>query len=133
MDDPIRDYITANRDKYTKEAIREQLLAAGHDIASVDEAWQQIEAVGKPATPSRWRSGITAYVMVWFVLGLLPLLLVARSRPLVIPAYLVIGAVLGYLVTRFHVTGWWWLLAAPLVPWLVAGTCLAATTIGSPA
>jgi len=34
----MTDYIRANRDRYSREAIRAQLIAAGHDSAAIDAA-----------------------------------------------------------------------------------------------
>ena len=34
--DPIREYIRANKDRFTRKAITDQLIAAGHDPARVD-------------------------------------------------------------------------------------------------
>ena len=44
IDPRIADYITANRRKYTRQAIRQQLIDAGHDPAEVDRAWAALEA-----------------------------------------------------------------------------------------
>ena len=68
MDEQIRDYIRANRDRYTREAIRGQLLAAGHDPARVDAIWD--EAPGMPA-------GRVQYVSVMLILGGIITVLVA--------------------------------------------------------
>jgi hypothetical protein len=51
VDKSVADYIRANRDKYTREAIRDQLLAAGHDQSAIDEAWRAIEAEPQPEMP----------------------------------------------------------------------------------
>jgi hypothetical protein len=39
MDPRIADYIARNRGKYTREAIRQQLIDAGHDPADIDATW----------------------------------------------------------------------------------------------
>lgn len=39
MDPRIVDYILANQGGSTREAIREELIKAGHDPAEVDRAW----------------------------------------------------------------------------------------------
>jgi hypothetical protein len=134
--DPIREYILANRDKYTKEAIRDQLLAAGHDQTAIDHAWQAVgaDASSTPEPPSR--AGIVTYVLVWYVLGALITLPIALSVGfgVFLLLYVIVGGVLAYLVSRIHVTGAGWFLAVPLVPiafFLVAfGTCLAAYSTG---
>lgn len=42
MSDPIEDYIRANRDKYAREALTEQLVAGGHNPAAVEGAWNRV-------------------------------------------------------------------------------------------
>jgi hypothetical protein len=44
MDPKIADFITANRRKYTREAITQQLLEAGHDRAAIDATWAALDA-----------------------------------------------------------------------------------------
>ena len=44
-DDRILQYILENRDRYWDKAIREQLLAAGHDSDAVDEAFRAADAI----------------------------------------------------------------------------------------
>ena len=39
MDPKIADYIARNHGKYTREAIRQQLIDAGHDPADIDATW----------------------------------------------------------------------------------------------
>ena len=39
MDPKIADYIARNQGKYTREAIRQQLIDAGHDPADIDATW----------------------------------------------------------------------------------------------
>jgi FtsH-binding integral membrane protein len=39
----IVDYIRTNRKRYTREAISEQLLKAGHDRQAVADAWGQVD------------------------------------------------------------------------------------------
>ena len=104
MDPSIDEYIRANRDKYTRQAIREQLLAAGHDIASVDAALAQVGPEGAAATsltPVGWRVGRRAFLaligagaigaaLVWNYGGL---------NVIAVPAYLIAGSI-GLLVGR---------------------------------
>ena len=40
----IDDYLRANRDAYTREALTKRLVDAGHDPAAVQEAWSRIGA-----------------------------------------------------------------------------------------
>ena len=44
IDPRIADYITANRRKYTRQALRQQLIDAGHDPAEVDRTWAALDA-----------------------------------------------------------------------------------------
>ncbi len=44
MDPRIADYIRANRKKYTREVIREQLITAGHDPSEIDATWAALDA-----------------------------------------------------------------------------------------
>ncbi len=39
--DPIRDYIRANLPSHTQEAIRSQLIAAGHAPERIDAIWSE--------------------------------------------------------------------------------------------
>jgi hypothetical protein len=43
MDRRIADYISANRHRYTREAIRQQLIAAGFEPAEIDATWAALE------------------------------------------------------------------------------------------
>jgi hypothetical protein len=58
MDPQIDEYIRQNRDRYTREAIRDQLTHAGHDPAAVDAAWDRL-AASSPASLRTvgWRPG----------------------------------------------------------------------------
>ena len=83
MDPKVGDYIREHRGTYTREAVRSQLIAAGHDPAEVDEAFAEAElaatddlpgAVAKP-TPHYWRWAILiqlitlAVVTAWVAAG----------------------------------------------------------------
>lgn len=68
MDQQINDYIKANRDKYTREAIRDQLIAAGHDPAAIDEALQADTAAEAAPMRTGWRLGWRSF-LVLVVLG----------------------------------------------------------------
>jgi hypothetical protein len=52
MSDPIEDYIRANRDHYPREALTEQMVAAGHDRAAIDAAWGRLS----PTPPPTWEA-----------------------------------------------------------------------------
>lgn len=143
-DDAIREYVRTHGAAYTREAVRDHLVAAGHDQARVDAIWG--EEWGPPATDSSTqtglsRQGITVYVIASFVVGLVAVLglILFNLRSLTatlqfeviwVVGYIVVGAIVGYFITRFRVAGGWWVLAAPLVPILYIvvwfGTCIAA-------
>ena len=60
-------YINANRVRYTREAISDQLVAAGHDRKLIAEAWAASDAAAQAAAvaeANRPRYG-------WFTLGLI--------------------------------------------------------------
>ena len=40
----LDDYLRANRDAYTRDALTQRLVDAGHDPAAVEEAWSRIGA-----------------------------------------------------------------------------------------
>lgn len=40
----IDDYIQANRERFSREALDEKLRAAGHDQAAIEAAWARVEA-----------------------------------------------------------------------------------------
>src|SRR5919106_3202059 len=42
MDPRIADFIAKNHGKYTREAIRQQLIDAGHDPADIDATWAML-------------------------------------------------------------------------------------------
>ena len=44
MDPRIADFIRDNRRRYTREAIRQQLIEAGHDPAEIDATWAALDA-----------------------------------------------------------------------------------------
>lgn len=139
--DPIRDFIEANWVRYTRETITQQLIAAGHDKAQIDEAWEVLvaaDSVPRRAPSSRppTRYGITVYVFTCFVVGVLGVLGPMLSTSYFgldaivwLVGYIVLGGIIAFFTTRAAVAGAWWVLAIPLVPVLYVavwfGTCLA--------
>jgi hypothetical protein len=67
MDPSIADYIRANRGQYTREAITQQLVQAGHDRAAVDAAWEQLATGEAPA--GRQGTNLAPYVWIVYWLG----------------------------------------------------------------
>ena len=144
MDPNIAEYIRANSEKYTKEAIRDQLLAAGHTPDAIDETWRALEAEPLAEVPGTTAGKVrTGWAIVLYAAGLLSLLVAAVSA-LVQPnssrvffiLFLVLYAVAGYFVVRWiarwrPLTGFGQLLVAifvlPVMFFLVVfGSCLAA-------
>jgi hypothetical protein len=104
----LTDYIRANRDRYSHEAIRAQLIAAGHDSAGIEAAWDEVtRSTNADATaPGGARRFVTGLALVLYVLGFLgvaPLAGAAAYRttgPLALLVGLVIYAIAGYLALR---------------------------------
>ena len=53
MDPRIADFIRDNRRRYTREAIRQQLIQAGHDPAAIDATWAALDAPTRTPLPAR--------------------------------------------------------------------------------
>jgi hypothetical protein len=150
----IDDYIKANRGTYTDEAIRQNLLAAGHDSAAIDEAFGRLGPVDgstttQAARPSNETSGLVVFAWILFMLGgILGLVGIGMAAsfgsggswalPLFLIAYIGIGfgiiLLLRWAVPRFGIRGVWGgvlgLLLVPFFGALMFGTCAAAFTIG---
>lgn len=47
----IDDYLRANRDAFTREALTKRLVDAGHDPAAIEDAWSRIGSETTPAGP----------------------------------------------------------------------------------
>lgn len=151
--DPIRDYILANRDRYTREAIREQLLAAGHSADDVDRTWEEVAAT--QPQPRRTRlSGLAIFAIVLLVIGAafgaFGALLVAslnasyygsddgaglRFFLVYAVLYVLIGSMLVWVASRIRASdGVQFLLGVLLVPiyiGLMFGTCATAINLTS--
>jgi hypothetical protein len=80
MDPSIEDYIRENRTRYTKEAIRAQLVAAGHPAADVDAAWDRVGGGSAAAAPVGWRPRWREF-LVLLVLGAIGAALVWSGQP----------------------------------------------------
>jgi len=50
MDPRIADFIRDNRQRYTREAIRQQLIEAGHDPVEIEATWAALDAPDPDAT-----------------------------------------------------------------------------------
>lgn len=67
MDPRIADYIRANRGQYTREAITQQLVDAGHDRGAVEAAWTRLEDE-EPLAGAGGRN-LARYVWILYWLG----------------------------------------------------------------
>ena len=152
MDPRIADYIRANRKKLTRQAIRKQLLDAGHDPQEIDATWAALEApdADDTAGPGFWRRFwiylLGANVAVFLLVGLLTGMLAAIPGGGGILAFIFvivlgIGALIAWAVvgatrpttlspTTATVIG----IVIPLVfALLVGGSCFALVgTVGMP-
>lgn len=100
MDPRIAGYIRQHRDRYTRDAIRQQLVEAGYDPPAIDATWAALEtetrASGTTGSPRFWRyfwvwvaaTYVFAFVVVVITAGLL-------TRGGMNPAGLVYAVALG--------------------------------------
>jgi hypothetical protein len=147
--DAIRDYILANRDRYTREAIREQLIAAGHSADDVDRTWNELAATQPPPRSSRL-NGVAIFAIVLLVIGAafgaFGALLVTSFNPVIArgPAgfflwyavlYLGIGSALVWVASRIRASDTLQfalgVLLIPVYIGLMFGTCVAAANMTS--
>ena len=149
MQPEIRKYLEDNADRYTRQAIRGELLKAGFDELDVDAAISEWEAEGparRAATPtrdfSRWTFGLHAGAFV-LVVGLLLLLLGNRVSgylwvsAAILAVMLLIGWGISFLIGRALLsrTGLAVALVAPVISALLIGSscfALVAGTAGPP-
>jgi hypothetical protein len=59
----IDEYIRANRDQYTREAITQQLQEAGHAPEDIRAAWDRADGAGPTDGPA-WRPGLTTFLVL---------------------------------------------------------------------
>jgi hypothetical protein len=77
----IDEYIRQNQERYTREAIRQQLTDAGHDTAAIDAGWARVEASSTPpARAAGWRPGWREF-LVLLVVGAIGAAIVWASEP----------------------------------------------------
>ena len=67
MNSEIARYIVENRGTYTRDAIRRQLVDAGHDPAEIDETWRALESGEARVTLSRrfWLGFLTYVILLY--------------------------------------------------------------------
>jgi uncharacterized membrane protein HdeD (DUF308 family) len=146
--DPIRDYIRANIATHTHDAIRAELIAAGHDPARIDTTWaEEWQAFTMDRSVGNLRSlGLSLYVVCGLLGGAGALALAGFASGTTNAALFVIVFLVAYLaigygivrlvvwgVRRFRLGGWQTaLLGALLVPIygaLAFGTCLGSAAL----
>ena len=143
VDDEITSYIQANRGTYTDQAIREKLIAVGHEPTVVDAAFSKLGLVPPAdAPPMRGPSGLVELAWGAFIVGgvsgLLGFLLAGSSSaegslPLFLGSYaaagLIIIFVLRWAVRKFDLRGLPAVLVGialiPVFGALMIGTCSA--------
>jgi len=153
MDPRIADFIRANRKKYTRDVIREQLIKAGHAPADIDATWAALDApdpdavVGQGFWGRFWLYLVGVNVAVFLLVILLTGMLASFAQgTFVLAVVLAIALAIGALIA-------WGIVAStgpaqmgrttatviggmiPLVfALLIGGSCYAMTgAIGSPA
>ena len=102
MDPRIADFIRANRRKYTREVIREQLVKAGHDPADIDATWAALDAPDPDAVVGEGFWGrfwlfliglnVTVFLLVFLVTGMVNSVVLAA----VLGVALGIGALIAW-------------------------------------
>ncbi len=140
MNPEILRYIRSNRDTYTREAITRQLIAAGHDPAEIEQAWESIEPRSEGMLPrdrTFWRY-FFIYVGVLYGLTFVVYALGIGELAIILGIFLLLGAMISTRMVRSSTavakgaaSG---LLIAVLVPFvflvIIAGLCT--TMVGFP-
>jgi hypothetical protein len=100
----IDDYIEQNKARYTSEAMRDQLLAAGHDPRGVDEALKRLAAPSESARPAGWRPGWTEFALL-LVVGAIGAAIVWAGQPYgaggIAPIVYAIVVSIGFGIAKF--------------------------------
>jgi hypothetical protein len=143
------EYILANRDVYTPEAIEQSLLAAGYSPEDIAAAWQALPGKESSAQSSRPQSGVRnviGLILLWIGIAIIgAVVVILTDLNLLLGAYSEITeplittvtvssvvVVLGLLVAGIVLLNRRWpvdrvasLVAAIAVVWylIVAGTC----------
>lgn len=139
MNEQIADYVHQNRDRYTREAITSQLIAAGHDPADIETTWAELESglsarTDRTMTWGQWWLLVIGLVAVGAVAASVVWAGVPYTYGLVVPAYLVVVGLTMALAAGITydrrkqraVPTLRTLVIPPVLLWaLVTGTCLA--------
>lgn len=98
-DERIVQYIVENRDRYSREALRQRLLEAGHDAAAVEAAFAAADAEGAKGSMDL-RGQAAALVIVGYVGTFLVFALFSQRQfyGAVLAAFLTGGALLSLLL-----------------------------------
>jgi hypothetical protein len=108
---PPVDYIRANRDRWTRDALTEELIRRGHSPEAVASAWVVADATAHPAAdapqPRRARQTVLQLIAVLLALGALllgevTLLAASGGRPMML-LYLLLFPLQILFVTRWIV------------------------------
>jgi hypothetical protein len=148
VSDPIREYIRANQATHTQEAIRSQLIAAGHEPERIDAIWsEEWHELALERSVGNLRALSLGLYVIGAMLGGLGALALAGfadsyGNSSLTPLFLIVYAVgylgigyalsrlVGWSVRRFQLGGWrTFLLGALLLPAygaLMFGGCFAA-------
>jgi hypothetical protein len=123
MDPRIADYIRDNKRRYTRQAIRQQLIDAGHDPEEIDATWAALGTPDPDSTAGEgfwgrfWIFLIGANVAVFLVVSLLSGMLASGGATVVAGIFAIVLA-LGALIA-------WGLVAATGPAKMGRGTALA--------
>jgi hypothetical protein len=135
MDPKIADFIRENRGRYTREAIRQRLIEAGHPPEEVDWTWDRLAAAEPepPASPSGYRT------YVWIVFALCAALIAFSILGL---SYFGVGWLIAFVAIAYWPARWFarqrpkdtasWVglaIAAPLAFVLIGGGICLATVV----
>jgi hypothetical protein len=149
--DPVRDYVRANLQTMTREAIRDRLVAAGHDPARVDDVREQEWTGFAPAATDRalWTTALILFVCGGVVGAAGALLLTtfvsdhggsaALFLGLYAVAYVLSGLAIAIAVRSaaraWRISGGWavviGVVMVPVYAVLMYGTCVAAESLSS--
>ena len=83
MDPQIADYIRQNRERYTREAITEQLREAGYPKEAIDATWEQLAGEALASEAPNTEAGGNSRAVLWIapITGLLVVIgLIAYSQ-----------------------------------------------------
>lgn len=100
MDPRIADFIRDNRQRYTREVIRQQLIEAGHDPAEIDATWAALDAPDPDATAGEGFWGRFALFLVGLNVAVFLLVFLSTSmvNSFVLAVVLAVALSIGALI-----------------------------------